>query len=117
MNLEKRSPGPDLIASLSGLRDALQQGESLPDRFTMRTVELRLEPAEYGPEEVKAIRDQLRASQGVFAKLLGISIKTLQAWEQGNNPPSPMARRLLETIKNDPIPWQNILRDAAAPVH
>lgn len=109
----KKSPGPRLIESLRGLRDTLQNGEDLPSKYTVRTVELHLEPREYGPEEVLKIRESLRASQGVFAKLLGVSIKTLQAWEQGNNPPSPMARRLLDTIDSDPKPWQKMLREAA----
>lgn len=112
----KKSPGRDLIRGLTDLRDAMQAGDNLPARFTMRTVELHLEPREYTPEEVRAIRDSLKASQGVFAKLLGISIKTLQAWEQGHNLPSPMARRLLDTIERDPAPWERILRESASSI-
>lgn len=112
----KPSPGPRLIKSLRALRDALQDGVSLPDKFTMRTVELHLEPREYGAEDVLKVRERLKASQSVFAKLLGVSIKTVQAWEQGNNPPPPMARRLLENIDENPLPWEQKLRDAAAPV-
>ena len=113
VNDRKRSPGPKLVKSLRDLKNSLENGECLPERFTMRTVELHLEPREYGPDEVLKIRKQLRASQGVFAKLLGVSVKTLQAWEQGNNPPSPMARRLLDTIDENPKPWERKLRDAA----
>lgn len=113
VNCTKPSPGPELIRGLRGLRDALRDGESLPDRFTMRNVELELEPREYSPEDVVALRERFRASQGVFAKLLGVSIKTLQAWEQGGNPPTPMARRLLETIDQYPRPWEKLLRQAA----
>ncbi len=104
MNVEKPSPGPRLIKGMQGI---------LAGQYTMRTLELNLEPQEYGPEEVLRIREQLRASQGVFAKLLGVSIKTVQAWEQGNNPPPPMARRLLDTIGEDPVPWAEKLRKAA----
>lgn len=110
---ERKSPGPRLVESLRGLHDALQTGEGLPTKYTIRTVELHLDPREYSPEEVLKIRESLRASQGVFAKLLGVSIKTLQAWEQGNNPPPPIARRLLDTIEADLQPWQKMLRDAA----
>lgn len=113
-NRAKPSPGPKLIRSLRGLHEALEKGECLPERFTMRTVELHLEPREYGPEEVLRIREMLKASQGVFAKLLGVSIKTLQAWEQGGNPPPPIARRLLDTIEDNPEPWQRKLREAAS---
>lgn len=110
----KPSPGPDIIRGLKGLKDALQNGVPLEERFTMRTVSLKLEPREFNAEEVVALREQFKASQGVFAKLLGISIKTLQAWEQGSNPPTPMARRLLETIQNNPKPWEQMLREAAS---
>ncbi len=110
----KASPGPKLIKGMQAFRDALRDGEHLPDRFTMRTVELVLEPREYSADEVVKLRENLRASQGVFAKLLGVSIKTLQAWEQGGNPPSPIARRLLETIEENPQPWVRKLSEAAS---
>ena len=113
VNRKKVSPGPRLLKSLGGLRDALQNGQSLSERYTMRTVELSLEPREYGPEEVQKVRQLLRASQGVFAKLLGVSVKAVQAWEQGNNPPPRMARRLLDTIECNPKPWEKMLREAA----
>lgn len=112
-NVEKQSPGPELIRGMRGLRDVLRKGESVPDRFTMRTVELELEPREYCPEDIQALRQRLRASQSIFAQLLGVSIKTVQAWEQGDNPPTPMARRLLEMIENNPKPWEKILRESA----
>lgn len=108
-----RSRGERLIQSLSTLRDSLRAGECLPEKYTMRTVELHLMPREYGPEDVRHVRETLRASQGVFAKLLGVSIKTLQGWEQGNSPP-PMARRLLDTIHDNPQPWAEMLRKAAS---
>lgn len=114
--VQKKSPGSALIESLGGLRDALRDGECLHEKFTMRTVELVLEPREFTPEEVLRIRENLRASQGVFAKLLGVSIKTLQAWEQGKNPPPPIARRLLDRIEADPEPWFKMLRDGAVSV-
>ena len=109
----KPSPGPKLIKSLKSLERSLENGECLPERYTMRTVELRLEPRENDSEQVRQNRESLRASQGVYAKLLGVSIKTVQAWEQGNNPPPPMARRLLDTINGNPQPWEKMLREAA----
>lgn len=101
-----------LIQSLTTLRDSLKNGESLHKRFTMRTVDLNLEPQEYGPEQVRATRESLGASQAVFAKLLGVTAKTVQSWEQGLVPPS-MARRLLDIINDDKAPWLEILHNAA----
>ncbi len=114
VNVKAESPGPALIRSLTGLRDTLKKDQPLAERFTLRTVELDLELREFTATEVVKVREQLRASQGIFAKLLGVSIKTVQAWEQGNNPPSPTARRLLETIEANPEPWAQRLRAAAA---
>lgn len=111
--VKKRDPGPELVASLGDLLSTMQKGESLKQRYTMRTVELVLEPREFSPDAVRRLREKLRTSQGVFAKLLGVSIQTVQAWEQGNNPPSPMARRLLEAINRDTKPWSEMLKTAA----
>lgn len=116
MKKNKQSPGPRLKRGLSGLRDALRNGESLPDRFTVRTVQLVLEPREYSADQVVALRQKLHASQGIFARLLGVSIKTVQAWEQGGNPVPPLARRLLETIDSNPKPWQDKLKKATVEV-
>lgn len=111
-NENRSNTGDEIIRGLAGLRDALASGQHLPERFTMRTVELQLEPRDWTPDEIRALREQLKASQNVFAKLIGASPKTIQAWEQGN-PPSPMARRLLECIEKDPTPWAKMLHDAA----
>lgn len=111
-NRSPRNTGEEIIRSLTGMRDALAKGQPLRQRFTMRTVELRLEPRNWSPSDIVALRNQLHASQSVFAKLLGTSVKTVQAWEQGH-PPPPMARRLLECIEKDREPWERILRNAA----
>jgi len=103
------SVGDEIVRGLKGLRDALSAGESLPRRFTMRTVELELEPREWSSREIRELRDQLKASQSVFAKLIGSSAKTVQAWEQGKVPP-PMACRLLECIERDRARWEQVLR-------
>jgi len=103
--------GEGLIKSLSEIRDSLKAGERPEERFTMRTVDLDLEPFDYTAEDVKETRDKLRASQAVFAKLLGVSVKTVQSWEQGMAPPT-MACRLLDLINEDPERWISKLRDA-----
>jgi putative transcriptional regulator len=111
----KMKASKEIVRGLAGLRDALAGGSLMPDRFTMRTVELVLEPRDWTPAEVKALREQLRASQSVFARLIGTSTKAVQAWEQGN-PMSPMARRLLECIQKNPAPWEEMLQSATVVV-
>jgi putative transcriptional regulator len=41
-------------------------------------------------------------SQGEFARLLGISVDTLQNWEQGRRKPSGAARVLLKVAARHP---------------
>lgn len=46
-------------------------------------------------------------SQPVFADFLGTSLSTVRSWEQGQKPPSPMARRILGLIASDPLYWKS----------
>jgi DNA-binding transcriptional regulator YiaG len=51
-------------------------------------------------------------SQAVFARLLAVNVKTVQAWEQGEQPPSGIARRLLDEINQHPSRWIAKLKKA-----
>ncbi|MDP1817943.1 MAG: helix-turn-helix domain-containing protein [Leadbetterella sp.] len=50
----------------------------------------------------KIIREHLGLSQNKFAKLLGISISTLQNWEQGRRRPDGPAKILLNVAAKYP---------------
>ena len=94
--------GQEIVEGLTELRDAVRDREPLPERFTMRTVELDLDPIEFTAEEIKLLRTEFRASQAVFAHLIGVEPSTLQAWEQGRNRPPKWACRLLDLVKHNP---------------
>lgn len=51
---------------------------------------------------VKEIRTKYKLSQSEFAALLGISIKTLQNWEQGRRSPQGPAKVLLQVAAKHP---------------
>jgi putative transcriptional regulator len=51
---------------------------------------------------VAEIREQTGLSQARFAVLLGVSVRTLQDWEQGRRAPSGAARTLLLIAHNNP---------------
>lgn len=50
----------------------------------------------------KLIRENLGLSQSKFAKLLGISVSTLQNWEQGRRRPEGPAKVLLNVAAKYP---------------
>lgn len=52
--------------------------------------------------EVGLIRKKTGLSQARFAELLGVSVRTLQDWEQGRRAPSGAARTLLMIADQDP---------------
>lgn len=52
--------------------------------------------------DVAAIREKTGLSQARFAQLLGVSIRTLQDWEQGRRAPSGAARTLLAVADKNP---------------
>lgn len=51
---------------------------------------------------VAAIRERTSLSQARFAELLGVSVRTLQDWEQGRRAPSGAARTLLQIAHKNP---------------
>ena len=59
--------------------------------------------------EVASIREKTGLSQARFAQLLGVSVRTLQDWEQGRRVPSGAARTLLVIANKNP----HVLLDVA----
>jgi len=51
---------------------------------------------------VTSIRERTGLSQSRFAQLLGVSVRTLQEWEQGRRTPSGAARTLLLIAQKNP---------------
>jgi putative transcriptional regulator len=65
-----------------------------------------LKRGEYGRvinvPDVTTIREKTGLSQARFAELLGVSVRTLQDWEQGRRAPSGAARTLLLVADRNP---------------
>jgi putative transcriptional regulator len=83
-----------------GLEEAIEYEEG---KKTLRSklVVMPKPPRLYSPREIQKIRtDILNCSQPIFASVLGVSVKTVQAWETGERSPSHTALRLLELIEN-----------------
>jgi putative transcriptional regulator len=94
----KENLGELLVQSLTELRDGLR-GQA--GKLTVKTVEIP-DPPPFSAAAVHKLRDRLGLSQGLFAKLLGVSRKLVEAWEAGTRTPSPMACRLLDAIGRNP---------------
>lgn len=51
-------------------------------------------------KDVQRIRAKLKLSQSQFAVLLGVSVRTVQEWEQGRHVPGAPATALLELAES-----------------
>jgi putative transcriptional regulator len=69
----------------------IRRGEMKPSRVI-----------EFAPVDVKAIRQRLGKSQAEFAAMIGVSVATLQNWEQGRRRPEGPARALLTVAAANP---------------
>jgi putative transcriptional regulator len=54
------------------------------------------------PSHPREIRQQLRLSQSAFAGLMGVSVRTVQDWEQNRRKPSGPAKSLLRIAEQHP---------------
>jgi putative transcriptional regulator len=57
---------------------------------------------------VSSVRERTGLSQARFAELLGVSVRTLQEWEQGRRAPSGAARTLLLIAQKNPRALQEV---------
>ena len=65
---------------------------------------------EFGPADIRAIRDRLALSQSEFASMIGVSVATLQNWEQGRRRPRGPASALLRIAETHPEAVLDALR-------
>ncbi len=54
------------------------------------------------PPEIRKVRDNLNVSQDEFALMIGVSVRTLQNWEQGRRKPEGPAKALLRIASRNP---------------
>jgi len=81
----KRDVGAEILESIR----AIKRGEG--KRYTVAV-----------PDNVAAIRERMNLSQSAFAALMGVSVRTLQEWEQGRRKPSGPAFALLRVASAHP---------------
>ena len=57
----------------------------------------------YSNKEIRDIRMRAGMTQSVFASYMGVSKKTIEAWECGRTHPTGPAFRLLDILANDDL--------------
>ena len=66
-----------------------------------RVVTYKIDPVtEYDKEQIRQIRMDAQMTQHVLADYLGVSVKTVEAWERGRTHPTGPACRLLSMLSN-----------------
>ena len=85
----------------TGLKEAVayERGE-----LKAKTKKMTVQPVHrFAAEEIREIRKNAGMTQTLFAKFMGVSVKTVEAWECGRNQPIGAACRLLFLTKADPL--------------
>lgn len=85
---------------MQGLEEAIAYNEG---KIKARTNTITITPVpDFEAKEIKNIRNELGMTQVLFAGFMGVSTKTVEAWEDGRNMPDGPARRILSMLKADP---------------
>lgn len=85
---------------IAGLTEAVEDAQSKDKKLRRRVVTI-VPVKEYSASEIQAIRKSTGLSQRLFAGYMGVSDKTVEAWEAGKNRPSGAASRLLTMMEMD----------------
>lgn len=83
-----------------GLEEAIEYEKGT---LEAKTTKITVRPvSHYDAAEIRSIRVNTGMTQVVFAEFMGVSVKTVEAWEAGRNKPIGAACRLLDLTKADP---------------
>lgn len=85
-----------IMAGLAEAADDVQGKDIKLKRRTVSVVPVKV----YSAKEIRDIRKRTGLSQKPFASYMGVSAKTVEAWEAGTNRPSGAASRILNMHGN-----------------
>lgn len=88
--MSKRDIGKEILDGVYAIK------EYKANKKNLRTHTLKEIPAP------QVIRAKLKLSQAAFAGLMGVSLRTVQDWEQGRRKPSGPAEALLRIAEQKP---------------
>jgi putative transcriptional regulator len=70
---------------------AIMHGDKVPHRRTTRR-----------KTDVRGLRERIHLTQTAFARMIGVSVRTLQNWEKGRREPDGPAKALLTVVERQP---------------
>jgi putative transcriptional regulator len=88
--MTERDIGAEILEGLKEIKE-FKKGKA-----QLRTVKLSV------PLSARQIRERLKLSQSAFASMMGVSVRTVQDWEQGRRTPKGPARSLLRIAEQNP---------------
>ena len=88
--MSDRDIGQEILTGIREIKD-FKEG-----KVSLRTRELK------EPSPPKNIRARPKLSQATFASLMGVSVRTVQDWEQGRRMPKGPAKSLLRIAEQNP---------------
>lgn len=83
---------------MTGLKEAVDDTQKKEQKLKRRVVTV-IPVKQYEAQEIQQIRNRTGMSQKIFASYMGVSDKTVEAWEAGTNHPSGTASRLLNMME------------------
>lgn len=94
--IEENFKGVDFFSEITkGLQEAIEYERG--DTAIRSVVRKRSLPT----VSVVKIRESLSMTQKAYASVLGVSCRTVEAWESGKNNPTPTAKKLMFLIQED----------------
>lgn len=103
-NIERGSCKKQEVISMSSLFDDLKEGLEEAIAYEKGTGKAKektymiLPVKEYDGKQIRQVRMKAGMTQSVFASYMGVSIKTVEAWEGGRTHPTGPVFRLLDIL-------------------
>jgi putative transcriptional regulator len=72
------------------------------NKAALRVTELPPPPKPLTPRQIRAIRQSFNVSQAVFARIINVSLNTVESWEQGARRPREATLKLLTIAHHHP---------------
>ena len=85
------------------VQDLLKRG--IKTSFTekeLKDLGVEIPEVEISAKDIQQIREKIKLSQSVFAKVLNVSSSSVRQWEQGKRTPTGSTKVLLELLRKNP---------------